>query len=141
MVPDPLRPAFVVQLLYAALVILWQLVGVALMATGRPPLGPTTSLAVAAQVFIIAVVYVIAIQRAPLVFLGISIFAAVAAATAIANALTGDPSLWASDTRRYLSVLVNSVGLVGMILAVVGFARWRVPYRRRRERRFGGRSY
>jgi hypothetical protein len=125
MFPDALRPALYAQLSYAALAIAWQLIGVALISSGRPPLGPTASLAVAFQGAVVAVLYVLALQRSPLLFVILSVGSAAAAAATIATAFTADPSLWPSDAHRYFGVAVNSVGLLALVLAIRGYLRWR----------------
>jgi hypothetical protein len=125
MIPDAFRPALYAQLLYAALAIAWQLVGVALISSGRPPLGPTASLAVAFQGAIVAGLYVLALRRSPPLFVVLSVVSAAAAGATIATAFTADPTLWPSDARRYLGVAVNGVGLVALVLAIRGYVRWR----------------
>lgn len=125
MIPAPLKPALFVQLFYVGLVITWQLIGVALKMLGGRALGPTASLALAGQALVVAVLFVVALRRSPALFAAMSVCAAIAIGINIAGALSDDSALWPSDAARYLSVSVNSVGIVGTILAVVGFARWR----------------
>lgn len=125
MIPEQLRLALYAQILYAALAIAWQLIGVAQVAMGRPALGPTASLALAGQAVVAAVLYVIALRRSPLLFLLLTVASAFAASVSIGHTLTADPALWPSDGNRYLSIVVNLVGIVGLCLAVIGYARWR----------------
>jgi hypothetical protein len=125
MIPDALRPALYVQLSYATLVVAWQGIGLALLSSGRPALGPTASMSVAVQASIMAVLLVFSARRLPLVFVLLSVVSGLAALSAIANAFTADPSLWHSDLRRYAGVALNSMGLIGFAMAVLGYLRWR----------------
>lgn len=125
MIPDRMRVALYVQFFYAALVIVWQVVGVALIWSGRPALGPTASLSLALQALVLAVLYAVALRRSPLLFVGLCAFSAIAAGASIWNSLTLDPGLWASEASRYLSIVVNSVGVAGLFVSVVAYLRWR----------------
>lgn len=115
-----LRLALGVQLAYVVMLILWQGVGLALLSQGRPALGPTASLAVAAQAAVMGVLFAVTIRWAPFAFAGLSAVTGLLAATTILNAFTADPELWPSDASRYLGVFVNAVGVLGFALALAG---------------------
>lgn len=125
MIPAQLKSALFAQIFYVGLVISWQLVGVALEMTGRPAQGPTTSLSLAGQAVVLAILYVVALRRSPALFAAMSLVAGIVIWLHIQNALTADPTLWSSEAARYLSIAINSVGMAAAALAVVGYVRWR----------------
>ena len=106
------------QLLYAALVILWQVSGKMLAAMGLPSPGPSPSLVVAGIAFLVAGAMVLAASRMPLVYGFLAMLCAYAAATTIQNAFVADPSLWPSDLARYAGVAINVVGLAAAIYSL-----------------------
>lgn len=125
MIPSHFRAALFVQLSYAGLAIVWQLVGVALLTLDRPALGPTADLKVAGQAAVIAAFYVMTLRRSPGAFTLLSIGSGLLAASVIRNTFLMDPDLWPRPGTRALSLAINSVGILGMALTLRAYLRWR----------------
>lgn len=125
MIPRPLLRAVQLQLAYGGLVILWQVIGLTLMATGERPLGPTASVEVAIFALVTSGFCLFSARRWPVVFVLASVGITAMAIGPIMNAFTADPSLWPSDEARYVGVAVNAVAPVATLLAVIGFIRLR----------------
>ncbi|MEM7410024.1 MAG: hypothetical protein AAF430_07320 [Myxococcota bacterium] len=103
---------------YAALVMAWQIVGIARIAAGGRALGPSASLVTAAIALAVAgLLWWTRNRRVP--FLGLAALAGAAALQAISNAFRADPSLWPSDLARYLGVAINGLGVCAVLVAVV----------------------
>ena len=99
------------QILYAALVILWQVGGKGLELIGLPSPGPSPSLVIAGFAFLIAGTMVLTASRLPLVFGTLALLSGYAAGSTILNSFLADPSLWPSDFARYAGVAINVVGV------------------------------
>ena len=123
MIPDSMRLAVRLQIIYGVLVVLWQVVGLWLLSSGRPALGPTASGNVA--IFAIASTGTLyALARAfPGVYVGLASLLAVPAILTIQNAFVADPSLWPSPWARWGGVALNAIGVVAPVLAFVGWRR------------------
>jgi hypothetical protein len=115
------RAALFVQLTYASMVVLWQLVGVLLVESGARPPGPSASLTTAGLAGSIGVALAFSHKRLPRLFLALSLFSGLSAVLALANAITGEANLWPSIWTRLLGAIINFVGVVGASLAAVSF--------------------
>jgi hypothetical protein len=124
MIPALFRIPLFVQLFYAAMVIVWQLAGASLTAMGQPAPGPTASLSIAGQAVVVAILFVATLRKSPPVFTLLSLGSAFAAGSSIHHSITADPTLWSSETTRYLSIGINAVGVFAAILVFVAFGRW-----------------
>ena len=125
MIPDSMRLAVSLQVTYGVLVALWQVVGLWLLSSGRPALGPTASGNIA--IFAVASTGVLyALARAfPAVYVGLASLLAVPAILTIQNAFVADPSLWPSPWARWGGVALNALGVLAPAMAFVGWRRMR----------------
>ncbi len=125
MIPSTLRLAVRLQVTYGVLVALWQIVGLWLLASDRPALGPTASGNVA--IFAVAstgALYAM-VRRFPGPYVAIASLIAVPALLTIQNAFVADPSLWPSPWARWGGVVLNALGVVAPGVAFVGWRRMR----------------
>lgn len=99
--------------------ILWNVLGVALQAQGKPGIGPTASLGVAAGIGFVGVLLWYAARHVPFLFGILAALCAVAAIMPVYQAVTGDPSLWPSAFWRWAGAALNSLGVVAGLAAVM----------------------
>jgi len=100
----------------------WNVVGVALVSQGRPGIGPTASLAIAAGSAVLGLLLFLAARRSPTIFGFLAALCAVAAFAPVFQAITGDPSLWPSPFWRWAGAALNSLGIImGLSGAIRGF--------------------
>lgn len=100
--------------------VLWNAYGVALVAQGKPGIGPTASLGLAAAIALIGLLLWITERRMPAVFGILSGLCAVAAIIPVYQAVTGDPSLWPSAFWRWAGAALNAFGFVTSALCALG---------------------
>lgn len=99
--------------------ILWNVLGVALLAQGKPGIGPTASLGVAAGIAFAGVLLWYAARHMPSLFGLLAALSAVAAIIPVYQAVTEDPSLWPSPFWRWAGAALNSLGVVAGLAAVL----------------------
>lgn len=123
--PRVFRNAIRAQITYGVLVTLWQLAGLALIARGHAPLGPTASGSVA--IFAVAsTTTLIALARwRPGLFVAASSMIGLPAALTILNAFSADPASWPSPWTRWAGVAVNAIGILAPLLAFFGWRQMR----------------
>lgn len=92
--------------------ILWNVAGLALTAQGKPGIGPTASLGVAAGIAFVGLLLWYAAQHIPSLFGILAALCAVAAIIPVYQAVTGDPSLWPSPFWRWAGAALNGLGVV-----------------------------
>ena len=110
------------MVLHALLVIAWNIVGVWLLSQGKSALGPTATLTGALLFAGLIAVYLILYKKGlEKVFLIVVTIGALLGSMAIYGAFTKDPSLWPSEFWRYAGVAVNSLGVLGLLFALIGF--------------------
>jgi TctA family transporter len=114
-----------VQVAWAILSTIWNVVGVYLIAQGQRAIGPTASVAGAVVLMAIAVGFVVAVCRWPIVHLLLTIAAGLLGLGAVVNAFSADRALWPSEFWRYAGAVLNSAGFVASAFAVVAFFRWK----------------
>lgn len=107
------------QIAWAVLSAAWNLGGVALLASGRRPPGPTASLAAAGGLLVVALLFRLTASRRPAVYALLSALSALMATAAVVNAFLQDPALWPSEAWRYAGVVLNGVGAVASALVLV----------------------
>ena len=91
------KPALVLIVLHALLVIVWNLVGVRLLSQGKSALGPTATLTGALVFGVLVAIYFLFYKKGYKKFFLISVFIGASfGAMAIYGALTKDPGLWPS---------------------------------------------
>lgn len=110
-----------VQIVWAVLAAAWNFAGAALNAQGQPALGPTASAAAGVVLLAIAVLFLVGSRRWPRTYVAASVFTGLVAGSAVYNALTQDPALWPSELWRYGGAVLNGVGCLAAIRAVVSF--------------------
>lgn len=115
-----LNHALRVLLCYCIAVVVWQLAGVTLLASGYRALGPSASLTVAAVTVVIAIALVLSFRHLRAIFYALCAFICWGAASTISNAFTANPSLWPSDWARYAGVAINVTGFAGAALGLGG---------------------
>lgn len=118
-----LTPVLLVQLAWVALSALWNISGVMLIKQGLRAPGPTASMLGAAALLAIGVGLVIGLRRWPIVYVVLSALTGAMAIAAVANAFAADPALWPSEFWRYAGAVLNSIGALAAISALVGFVK------------------
>ncbi len=127
---ERLKLVLSIQLAWATLSMLWNVVGVGRIAQGLRPPGPTASILAAAILLAIGFWLVIGLRRWPILYVVLSVLGGLMALAAVVNAFTSDPTLWPSEFWRYAGALLNGVGALGALLAVVGVVRWKMSQTR-----------
>ena len=116
------KPALVLIVLHALLVIVWNLVGVRLLSQGKSALGPTATLTGALVFGVLVAIYFLFYKKGYKKFFLISVFIGASfGAMAIYGALTKDPGLWPSEFWRYAGIAVNAIGVLGLLFALKAF--------------------
>lgn len=116
--------ALPIQLLWGVLAATWNFAGVILIGLGQRPLGPTATLAGAFVLLAMAAGFVATVNRWPIVYLLISVAAAIFGLGAVWNALTADPALWPSEFWRIAGAILNAFGGAASLVAIAALARW-----------------
>ena len=112
-------PAPKVQLLHAALCIIWNIAGLWLLSNDLQPIGPTASMAAIGLIIVFSATLILGERNnQPVSYLLASGLLALAAVSAIFGCFTKDSSLWPSEWWRYAGIAVNSIGVVGFGLAL-----------------------
>lgn len=106
------------QLMYAALVIIWNVSGVILIANGMRALGPTATLVGAGIVALLAVILVYSWRQNRWIYISVTILFDIGALIALYQAFSSDPSLWPSDFWRYCGIFINLFGVTVQSFAV-----------------------
>lgn len=107
---------FRTQLLYLFLSILWNIIGLWQISLGKQPIGPTASFAVIALLIGIAVLLTIFhCKKCPRLYITLSIIIVILATSAAIGTFTKPPSLWPSELFRYLGLVINFVGISGVV--------------------------
>ena len=117
--------AFPVQIAWAILAALWNVAGVLLIAQGQRAIGPTASWLTAAILLVVAVLFVYLVKRWPIAYLLLTLAAGLLGLFAAVNAFTQDPALWPSEFWRYAGAVLNGVGFIAAVFAILAFFRWR----------------
>lgn len=115
-----LRHILFLQLSWAFLCILWNFYGLWLVSKGSPPIGPTASWAIAglnALFFILFILFKKINTNWP--YLLLSVITALLAAIAVYGGFTKDASLWPNAFWRWLGIIINFIGLLGGVLAIL----------------------
>ena len=126
-VPEPLLLALRILLVYSALVVGWQLVGIALRAADLPALGSSASPVVAFIALLFVAGFWWSARRVEGLLVALALVFALMAGLTLFNTLRADvdASLWPSPLFRYAGAAINALGVVGFIAAAVGYFRWR----------------
>jgi uncharacterized membrane protein (GlpM family) len=114
-----------VQIIYTLLAAFWNISSKILITNGIPPLGPTHSLILACVLIAVSTGLYIGAKRAPLLYIGLCLFLIIGNSLAIPPVFLHDPALWLSETSRYGSALLNSVGWLASAWGVIGCWRYR----------------
>ena len=108
-----------VQLLHAALCIIWNITGLWQLSNDLQPIGPTASMAAIGLIIVFSATLILGERNnKPVPYLLASGLLALAAVSAIFGGFTKDSSLWPSELWRYAGVAINSIGVVGFGLAL-----------------------
>lgn len=120
------RPALAFQLTHVALCVVWNGVGLLQKSRGEPTIGPTASFAAILVVILLGLGLVMLLRKArETPYLCLSALALLLAVPAIYGGLTKDASNWPSEFWRWAGIAVNSVGVIGFLLALAIYARRR----------------
>lgn len=113
------------QLIYAVLVVAWQVAGIASGYVGRPTPGPTADASLIAIAITFAALFWWSARERPLLFVSFSAIVAVGAGMTLWNTFRPgvDLSLWSSTTARDLGALINLFGLAGFVVATLAYVR------------------
>lgn len=112
-------PAPKVQLLHAALCIIWNIAGLWQLSSDLQPIGPTASMAAIGLIIVFSVTLILGERNnQPAPYILASGLLALAAVSAIFGGFTKDSSLWPSELWRYAGIGVNSIGVVGFGFAL-----------------------
>ena len=115
---DRMQRALRFQLIYAGLVVVWQVTGYVLAMLDLPSPGPNPSLVIAAIAAAIGFAFQFSAGRLPILFAVLSILTGYAAGSSVQNAFVADPGLWPSDAARYAGVAINVWGVGAALFAV-----------------------
>lgn len=113
-----LLPALKIELSHLALAALWNIICVALIRLGYPPLGPVASLILVGIMFLLAAILAFSIARHRVTYLLVSLLLLLGCIKAIFDASVGDASLWPHPVWRYAGMLINSIGVLGAFTAI-----------------------
>jgi len=118
------RPALVAQLLHVVVCIVWNGIGLAQRASGVQTIGPTASPGAIALVILLGLGLVWLLRSGlETAYLLLSVLGLLIASAAIYGGLTKDPSNWPSEFWRWAGIVVNAVGVLGFLLALLTFIR------------------
>lgn len=115
---DRMRKALRYQLIYAGMVILWQVSGYLLAMADLPSPGPNPSLPIAGIALAFALAFRYSASGAPILFAILSILTGYAAGSSVQNAFVADPGLWPCDGARYAGAAINVWGLGAALYSV-----------------------
>jgi hypothetical protein len=109
---------------WAVLAALWNFGGAWQAARGLPSPGPTASALAGVVLLVIASGFFVAVARWPAVFVLLAAVAGLAALVGVVGAFVQDPDLWPSEFWRWAGIVLNGVGFVAAVAALVTFIRW-----------------
>lgn len=113
-----LKPAVRLQLSHIALSVIWNISSVTIVYFGGRALGPTSSLALAWLMVVLALCLWLTSKRSAIIYALISVFQLLASFSTVRNAFIKDPSLWPADISRYVGVAINVLGMFGALLGL-----------------------
>lgn len=118
------RPALAAQLLHVALCVVWNGLGLWQKSQGMQTIGPTASFGAIVFVLLLGAGFVLLLRNgAETPYLLLSLLGLLMSAIAIFGGLTKDLSCWPSEFWRWAGIIVNSVGVLGFLLALTTFLR------------------
>ena len=132
MLINQIFPALSLQLLHAFLCMVWNLVGLALIAQGMAPLGPVASWVVVIAAGVMGLLLLLGAKRFVWLYLLLSILQLLLSVNAVSTPLIKDPSLWVYEGSRYGGMAINMVGLLGSAWGIMVWLKlksWRVSVR------------
>ncbi|VXB16499.1 conserved membrane hypothetical protein [Flavobacterium sp. 9R] len=113
------------QILWSILCVAWNGLGLYRISQGERPIGPTASLAVAIMTAVFAFLFWFFYnQKLKIPYLLLSGLAALMAAYAVYGAFSQDPSLWPSELWRWAGVVLNGMGFLAGIKALMSGVNW-----------------
>ncbi len=107
-----IKPIVRLQISYALLASLWNIISVVLISYKTPPLGPTHSPTLAVTLIAISIALYLGAKHCLWLYAGLSLLIVIANCMAIPPVFLHDPGLWLNDTSRYASALLNGSGLL-----------------------------
>jgi len=128
MFSSPFKPALSLQLVHAFLCVLWNLIGIALIAQGMAALGPVASWTVVIAASVMGLLLLLGARRFVWLYLLVSALQLLLSINAVATPLIKDPSLWVYEGSRYAGMAVNLIGLLGSAWGIMLWLRlksWR----------------
>lgn len=116
--PKMQKLALTLQLSHLAFSVIWNLLSVSFLALGMQALGPTSSLIWAFILTILAYVLWFSAQQVKTLYMTLSCFQLIAAASTIYNAFIKEENLWPSEFWRLSGVVLNTLGVIGSVIAL-----------------------
>jgi peptidoglycan/LPS O-acetylase OafA/YrhL len=117
--------ALPVLVAWALLAALWNFGGSWQLARGLQAPGPTASTLAGLVLLAIAAGLIVAVRRWPKRFVLLACVGGLAALVGVVGAFTQDPALWPSESWRWAGIVLNGVGFVAAVAAVIAFVRWK----------------
>lgn len=122
------RMALASQLLHVALCVAWNALGLWQKSQGVQTIGPTASFGAIVFVLLLGTGLVFLLRKgAETPYLLLSMLGLLMSALAIHGGFTKDLSSWPSEFWRWAGIIVNSVGVIGFLLALAIFIRRKTP--------------
>lgn len=113
-----MKSSLVILLIWASLCVVWNVYGRLQLANGGRALGPTATLTGAGVIVGIGLALLFTSSRWPLIYQALAGLCIAMAAMTIWNAFRLDPALWPSEFWRYAGIAVNSLGVLGGLMAI-----------------------
>ncbi len=98
---------------------LWNIIGLGLIAQGMASLGPVASWVVVIAASIMGLLLLLGAKRFVWLYLLVTILQWLLSINAVATPLIKDPSLWGYKGSRYAGMVVNLVGLLGAVWSIM----------------------
>lgn len=118
------RPALAAQLLHVALCVVWNGLGLWQKSQGIQTIGPTASFGAIGFVVLLGVGFVLLLRKgAETPYILLSLLGLLLSALAIYGGFAKELSNWPSEFWRWAGILVNAVGVIGFLLALITFIR------------------
>lgn len=116
------RPALAAQLLHVALCVVWNGLGLWQKSQGIQTIGPTASSGAILFVLLLGAGLVLLLRKgAETPYLLLSLLGLLLSALAIYGGFTKELSNWPSEFWRWAGIIVNAVGVIGFLLALITY--------------------
>lgn len=113
-------PALAALVAWSVLAAAWNFYGAYQLAKGLQPLGPTATVLGGVLALVLGAALVATSRRWPMVYMLLAAIAGLLAMITVVGAFTQDPALWPSDLWRYAGAILNIMGTLAAVMAVLG---------------------